>query len=257
MENFIPISMLGEFLGTLLLVILGNGVVFSVTHTKMMSNQSGRWILIVIGWALGVFTGALVALSLDSPAHLNPAVSIYNSIAFLNPNFLIYIPFQILGAISGQVILNFINYKHIIATASIDPNATKNAHYPTAAFNNKKDKATIYNFSYEFAGTFVLLLAIFAITRLDNTLVQMTSPFPFPITLVIMAIGVSLGGSTGYAINPARDLGPRIIYAMSRNLFSKKSNTELARNDWSYSWVPILAPSIAACIMGGLARIGI
>ena len=72
-----------------------------------------------------------------------------------------------------------------------------------------------------------------------------------------MAIGISLGGSTGYAINPARDLGPRIVYAISRDYFSKQANNELALNDWSYSWIPILAPSIAACIMGGLARIGV
>ena len=257
MQNFIPISILGEFLGTLLLVILGNGVVFSVTHTKMMSNQPGKWILVALGWGLGVFAGALIALALDSPAHLNPAVSIYGSVAFLNPNFLIYIPFQLLGAMVGQGILNFINYKHIIATAKDDPNATRGAHYPTPAFENKKDKAAIFNFSYEFIGTFVLLLAIFAISKLDTGFTQLTFPFPIPVSLVIMAIGISLGGSTGYAINPARDLGPRIVYAISRDYFSKKANNELALNDWSYSWIPILAPSIAACIMGGLARIGI
>lgn len=257
MQNFIPISILGEFLGTLLLVILGNGVVFSVTHTKMMSNQPGKWILVALGWGLGVFAGALIALALDSPAHLNPVVSIYSSIAFLNPNFLIYIPFQLLGAMVGQGILNFINYKHIIATAKDNPNATRGAHYPTPAFDNKKDKAAIFNFSYEFIGTFVLLLAIFAISKLDTGFAQLTFPFPIPVSLVIMAIGISLGGSTGYAINPARDLGPRIVYAISRDYFSKQANHELVLNDWSYSWIPILAPSIAACIMGGLARIGV
>ncbi len=257
MQNFIPISLLGEFLGTLLLVLLGNGVVFSVTHNKMMSNQPGKWILIALGWGLGVFVGALIALALDSPAHLNPVLSIYNSISNLDPIFLIYIPFQFLGAIAGQGILNFINYKHIIATAKKDPNATRGAHFPTAAFDNQKDKATIFNFSYEFIGTFVLLLGIFAIGRLNNVVSQTSFPFPVPVTLIIIAIGTSLGGSTGYAINPARDLGPRIVYAFSRNYFSKKANNEIALNDWSYSWIPVFAPSFAACIMGGLARIGI
>ncbi len=263
MQYFVPITLLGEFLGTLLIILIGNGVVYSTSHVKMFANQSGKWVLISLAWGLGVFTGAIVAQAFESGAQLNPAVSIYQSIHMLDATQLIYIPMQFLGAIFGQLILNFINYKHIIETANSDVYATRSAHCTNPAFDNKKDKVAIYNFSYELVGTFVLLLAIYAIELLpfhsssNSTEEIITGSFgPIPVSLVIMAIGMSLGSSTGYAINPARDLGPRIVYAVQRNYFSKKSQSTLIDANWSYSWVPVVAPIIASCIMGGLSRIG-
>ena len=248
----------GEFTGTMILILIGNGVCFSVSHAKMFANQPGKWAVISLGWGLAVFMGATVAWSIGNTNHINPAVSIWAAINELRPAILGYIPFQILGAMTGQLVLNFINWKFIMATAAIDPAATKSAHCTGPAFSNKEDRATIYNFAYEWVGTMVLISVILTLGRGNNANLATSSSQlwgPLPATLIVMGIGMALGSSTGYAINPARDLGPRLVYTMMRPLMMRKSGAELAKADWSYAWIPVVAPLTAGLLVGGFSWI--
>lgn len=245
---------IGELLGTMILIIIGNGVCFSVSHSKMFANQPGKWIVITLAWGLAVFSGVLVAGGLNAPGHLNPAVSIYDAISSKKALPLGFIPFQFVGAMIGQGILDFINWKFIIATAPEDKAATRSAHATTPAFGNVKDKATIFNFSYELVGTLVLLTLIFVIGRgLNDGTATIKGLSPLPVALVIMALGMSLGSATGYALNPARDLGPRIVYWLIKPLIEKRTNVQLVRVNWEYSWVPVIAPCLAGVIIGSFA----
>lgn len=241
---------LGEFLGTMILTILGNGVCYSVSHKKMFANQSGKWIVVALAWGLAVFSGSVIASSLNAPGHLNPAVSVYAAINAKDALILGYIPFQFLGAMFGQIILNFINWKFIIVSAYEDNAVTRSAHSTTPAFGNKKDKATIFNFSYELVGTLVLIAFVLATTLGSN---KLDSLGPIPVAFVIMALGMSLGSATGYALNPARDLGPRIVYFFTKQLIEKKTSVELVKPDWEYSWVPVIAPIVAGTIIGSFS----
>lgn len=252
------IQLLGEFLGTMILIILGNGVCYATSHSKMFANQPGKWIVIALGWGIAVMSGIIVAGAYNAPGHLNPAVSIYDFIGSLKEGqtiryiSLAFIPIQFAGAIVGQLILNFINWKFIMDTAHENNAATRGSHCTGPAFDNKKDKATIFNLSYEFVGTFILILVAWS---LGQGAWASSSFGPFPITLLIMGLGMSLGSATGYALNPARDLAPRIVYALSRGMMSKKAQVELVDANWSYAFVPVVGPILAGLLMGAFSLI--
>lgn len=242
--------LLSELVGTLILVMLGNGVVYSVSGKRMFANQPGKWIVIALGWGLAVLVGVITAkaISPDAVAHLNPAVTFFGAMSGKNAFLLAAIPMQFIGAILGQIVLDFINWKHIQES---DLGTVRGSHCTGPAFANK-EKATIFNFSYELVGTLMLVGILLALGKNGNATDYATWG-AMPVALLVMAIGVSLGSSTGYAINPARDLGPRLVYfVLERTLLAKRKDEWVGAN-WGYSWVPVIAPSVAGVIMGGIS----
>lgn len=225
---------IGELIGTALLILLGNGVVAGVV-LKGTKNENSGWLVITIGWALAVTMGVYVA-GQTSGAHLNPAVTIALAAAgkFEWANVGIYITAQMLGAILGAVLVWLQYLPHWEKTE--DP-AAKLAAFCTAP----AIRHTTGNLISEFLGTFVLLFGLMAIGA--NRFAEGLNPMA--VGALILAIGHSLGGTTGYAINPARDLGPRIAHAILP--IAGKGG-----NDWGYAWIPVVAP-IAGGIAGALA----
>ena len=216
---------IAELTGTAMLIILGDGVVANVILQKTKGNNGGL-ISITLGWAMAVFVGVYATASI-SGAHLNPAVTIaLASIGkfewALVPT---YLAAQLLGAMLGALIVWITYRQHFNAT---DDAATKLGVFCTSP----SIKSPVDNFLSEFIGTFVFILAILFITKSQNSLGSLDA---LPVALLVLAIGLSLGGTTGYAINPARDLGPRIMHA----LLPIKNK---GGSDWGYSWVPVLAP---------------
>lgn len=222
---------LGEFLGTAILIILGEGVVANVVLNKTKGNNSG-WIVITFGWAIAVFTGIFVA-SHFSKAHLNPAFTL--AAAYIGNGFgwadvPAYVGGQILGAMTGSLIV-WIAYK-------LHFNATADADLKLAVFcTSPAIRSTPNNLITEMIGTFILVFAALYIAAPASTLGALDA---LPVALVVLGVGLSLGGPTGYAINPARDLGPRIMHAILPIPGKRDS-------DWSYAWIPVLGP-----IMGGM-----
>jgi len=220
----------GELVGTFLLILLGNGVVANVVLGKTKGNNSG-WIVITFGWAMAVFTGVYVA-SRSSGAHLNPAVTF--ALAFLEKtpwdDVPIYIAGQMLGAMLGAFMVWVAYQQHFTAT---DDNAGKLAVFATGP----AIRSPLHNLLTEIIGTFVLIFGVLQIVAPSNSLGALDA---LPVALLVLGIGISLGGPTGYAINPARDLGPRIVHAL---LPMRKGSS-----DWGYSWIPILGPFIGALL---------
>ncbi|MBD5423438.1 MAG: aquaporin family protein [Mycoplasma sp.] len=245
METSLWMNIVGEFLGTFLLVFLGNGSCFSVNHRKMFANQPGKWIIVVFGWAAAAFIALFVSLSLGAPGNLNPAVSIYFS--FKDPIFLIYIVPQLMGAIIAQTFLYIMNYYFIkVELNSIDGNneATRASSCTNPVYNN--NEALLGNLLYEFMGTSVLMLVVF----IFNNFVILNQGNVIDITIVsisIISIGISVGSATGFAINPARDLGPRIVYQI---LLFTKYGKGLVNANWQYSWVPVVGSILAGVLFG-------
>src|SRR6478736_5337210 len=244
--------MLSEFLGTTILLLLGAGVVANVILPKT-KGFGGGWLLINFGWGLAVFTGVYVAYK--SGAHLNPAVTIglftadrpFYSVtgpegiltATIEPtvgNMFIYFGAQMIGAIIGAVLAFLAYKKHFDEDA---PGATKLAVFSTGP----EIRSYAWNFITEVIATFVLVFFVVASGKTPSGL------GPLAVALVVVAIGASLGGPTGYAINPARDLGPRIAHALLP-IRGKGSS------DWSYAWVPVLGPAVGG-ILGGLLAMAI
>jgi glycerol uptake facilitator protein len=229
---------IAEFIGTLILILLGNGVVANVVLKDTKGNNSG-WIVITTGWALAVFTGVVIA-GPYSGAHLNPAVTIGLAIAgkFAWARVPMFIVAQLLGAMAGSFLVWIMYKDHFVATN--EPGLKCAAFYTTPAIKNTK-----LNFISELLGTFVLLLAVFYITNgelgAEKTPIGLGSIGAIPVAFIVWAIGLSLGGTTGYAINPARDLGPRIVHSI---LPIKDKN----KDDWKYSWIPVCAPIAGATI---------
>lgn len=224
-------SFFGEFLGTMLLILLGNGVVANVVLNKTKGHNSG-WIVITFGWAMAVFIGVMVASSY-SFAHINPAVTLGMAIAgkMKISLVLIYMAGQLLGAFTGSVLAWLTYRSHFTAT---DDAAGKLAVFATGpAIRN-----TGSNLFTEIIGTFVLVFAVFHILPPVNSLGALDA---LAAGLVVFAIGMSLGGPTGYAINPARDLGPRIAHSILPIPGKGKS-------DWGYAWIPIVGPFIGAVL---------
>lgn len=216
---------LAEITGTALLIILGDGVVANVLLEKS-KGKNGGWISITFGWAIAVFTG-VYATAAASGGHLNPAVSLGFAVegSFdwgLVPS---YILAQIIGAMLGAVIVWLSYRQHFDETLDAD---AKLAVFCTApAIRNP-----FYNMITEIVGTFVLVLGALLLSKPDMKLGALDA---LPIALLVLGIGLSLGGPTGYAINPARDLGPRIVHAFVPIKGKRDS-------DWGYAWVPILGP---------------
>ena len=215
-----------ELIGTMIMIILGNGVVANVVLPKTKGNDSGL-IVIAIGWGIAVFTGAYVA-SHGSKAHLNPAITIAMA-AFSDfswEDVPVYIAGQFAGAMIGALVV-WITYRQ-----HFEP-SLKLAVFSTAP----AIRHSVNNFITEVVGTFILVFGILFMTKSSSSLGSLDS---LPVTLLVLGIGLSLGGPTGYAINPARDLGPRIMHAILP--IKNKGNS-----DWGYSWIPVIAP-----IVGGL-----
>jgi glycerol uptake facilitator protein len=231
-----------EFIGTIFLILLGNGVVANVVLTGTKGNGSG-WIVITTGWALAVFAGVVIA-GPYSGAHLNPAVTIGLAVAgkFDWSQALPFIGAQLTGAMTGAFLVWLMYKDHFKATKDAGLKAA--AFYTAPAIRNPT-----LNFISEAIGTFVLLFAVFYFTNAqlgdEKTPIGLGSIGAIPVAFIVWAIGLSLGGTTGYAINPARDLGPRIVY----NLLPFKDKS---KNDWKYAWVPVLGPVLGASIAAGL-----
>jgi glycerol uptake facilitator protein len=225
MSNF-----LSEFIGTALLIILGNGVVANVVLQKTKGNNSG-WIVITFGWAIAVFVAVFVASK--SGAHLNPAVSL--ALAYLDKlawaDVPIYIAAQFAGAIIGSAVVYITYVQHFDATEDKDAKLAVFCNSPAI-------RSTLPNLVTEIIGTFILVFAILFITK---GTVGLGSLDALPVALLVFGIGLSLGGPTGYAINPARDLGPRIAHF----ILPIKNKRD---SDWRYSWIPVIGPIVGALL---------
>lgn len=231
-----------ELIGTMFLILLGNGVVANVVLTGTKGHNSG-WIVITTGWALGVFAGVVIA-GPYSGAHLNPAVTIALAIAgqFAWAKVPMYIAAQFIGAMLGAFLVFLMYRDHFFTTKD---QGTKAAVFCTSpAIANP-----ISNIISEVIGTFVLLFVIFYFTKADmgpnKTPIGLGSLGALPVSLLVWAIGLSLGGTTGYAINPARDLGPRIMHAIL-------PIPEKGSSGWHYAWVPVVGPIIGSAVAAGL-----
>jgi glycerol uptake facilitator protein len=220
---------LGEFLGTMILILLGNGVVAGVCLKGTKSEGAG-WLVITTAWALAVVMGVYVA-GQASGAHLNPAVTVAlaASGSFEWAQVPIYIAAQMLGAIVGACLV-YLQYKPHYAMT--EDQGSKLATFATAP----AVRDTTSNLIGEFIGTFVLMFGLSAIGA--NKFAEGVNPLA--VGVLISVIGLSLGGTTGYAINPARDLGPRIAHAFLP--ISGKGSS-----DWGYAWIPVVGP-----ILGGI-----
>lgn len=239
-----------EVIGTMMLVLFGNGVVANVVLARTKGNDSG-WIVISAGWGIAVFVGAFCANEF-SGAHLNPAVSVAMAIAgklsIVETGG--YIVAQFIGAIIGAALVYFFYREHFNVTDDAD---AKLACFCTAPNIRKSTQA----FFCEVVGTFALILPIFLMAT--PSLIQGDAPADsdpllglgslglLPVGLLVFGIGLSLGGTTGYAINPARDLGPRLVHA----LLPIKDKRD---SDWTYAWVPVIGPMLGAALAALLYR---
>ncbi len=229
-----------EFLGTMILVLLGDGVVANVC-LKGTKGNAGGWIVITMGWGLAVFTAVAIAGEF-SGAHINPAVTIALAAAgkFAMAKVPLFLAAQFLGGAAGAFLVWLFYKDHY--DASTDPGAILGTFATGPAIRNP-----MRNVLCEGIGTFVLLLAVLyascpTFTSGDEEIkVGMGCLGAIPVALVVMGIGLSLGGTTGYAINPARDLGPRLIH----QLVPIKNK---GASDWTYSWVPIVGPVLGALL---------
>lgn len=229
---------IAEIIGTMLLILLGNGVVANVVLKDTKGNNGG-WIVITTGWALGVFVGVVVA-GPYSGAHINPAVTI--GLALVNKfawsSVPLYILAQFIGAMTGACLVWLVYKDHYNKTE--DQGAILATFSTGPAIRNP-----LSNIISEIIGTFVLIITILYFTnpciKATDTLIGLGSVGAIPVAFLVWVIGLSLGGTTGYAINPARDLGPRIMHSILPIKTKGKS-------DWSYSWIPVTGPIIGAAL---------
>ena len=241
-------TFLAELLGTMLLIVLGDGVVANVVLNKTKGQSSG-WIVITVGWGVAVAM-AVYAVGRLSGAHLNPAVTVALAAtgSFSWAEVPSYIAAQTLGAFLGGVIVWLAYLPHWSATANPGDKLAVFCTGPAI-------RATGPNLITEIIGTAVLLFGILAIAANAQTLskagdVDLTLVFsrglqPLLVGVLVLGIGVSLGGPTGYAINPARDFGPRLAHAILP--IAGKGGS-----DWGYAWIPIIGP-----LIGGIAGAGL
>ncbi len=229
---------MAELIGTMLLILLGNGVVANVLLNDTKGHNSG-WIVITTAWGLAVYIGVVVA-GPYSGAHLNPAVTIGLAIGGKFPwaNVLPYIAAQMLGAFLGAFLVWLMYFDHFKRTNKPD--------YILAVFcTGPAIRNYVSNIVSELIGAFVLVFTVFYIAGAQitptKTPIGLGSVGALPVALLVWVIGRSLGGTTGYAINPARDLGPRIIHFI---LPIKNKGT----SDWKYAWIPVLGPIAGAAI---------
>lgn len=234
MEVSLLVQCLFEFIGTFVLVLLGCGVVACVSLRKSKGEGAG-WVVVTLAWGLAVMCGVLIAGPYTG-AHLNPAVTLGLAAAGKFPweYVLPYIVSQITGGILGAVIVYVFYKDHFDATAETETKLGVFATIP--AIKNYRR-----NMICEIVGTFILVLVILFMGDKENSSeVGLGSVGALPVALLVVVIGMSLGGTTGYAINPARDLGPRIAHAILP--IKGKGSSQ-----WCYSWVPIVGP-----LLGGV-----
>ena len=240
-----------EFIGTMMLVLFGNGGVANVLLARTKGFASG-WIVITAGWGIAVFIGAFCSQEY-SGAHINPAVTLA---MVLSDNLDVteagwYIAAQMLGAMTGAVIVYLFYREHFNVT---DDKDAKLACFSTAPNIRNLPQA----FFCEVIGTFALILPIFLLvdpslvhesgTQSSSSVLGLGSIGLLPVGMLVFGIGLSLGGTTGYAINPARDLGPRLMHAILPIRGKRDS-------DWGYAWVPVLGPLAGAVLAAAVHRI--
>ncbi|NUO82071.1 aquaporin family protein [candidate division KSB1 bacterium] len=226
---------LGELLGTALLVLLGDGVVANVVLKDTKGSNSG-WIVITFGWAMAVFVAVFVVAGV-SGAHLNPAVTIALAVAeqFAWAKVPAYMLAQMLGGALGALLV-WLQYKDHFAKT--DNREGKLAVFCTAP----QIRNTLSNLLSEIIGTFVL---VFGVLAMVTPTVGLGALNALPVALLVLAIGLSLGGTTGYAINPARDLAPRVMHYLLPIPNKRDSN-------WGYAWIAVAGP-----VLGGLLAAGV
>ena len=231
MNNF-----LFELIGTAFLILLGDGVVANVVLNKTKGNNGG-WIVITLGWSIAVFVGVFVSAA-QSGAHLNPAVTIGLAVADKFDWALVptYIAGQFTGAMIGAFLVWVTYKKHFDETADADAKL--------AVFCNSPAIPNIpFNLATEIIGTFALVFGVLYIAgaHINDVEVKLGSLDALPVALLVLGIGLSLGGPTGYAINPARDLGQRIMHFI---LPIKDKGS----SGWGYSWIPVVGPVIGGIL---------
>jgi len=227
-------DILFEFIGTAILILFGGGVCANMS-LKDTKGKNGGWVVIAFGWGLGVFVAAFIAAPF-SGAHLNPAVTIGLAIAGgFTGNILGYCIAQLLGAMLGACLVYVMYKPHFDAEENPDVKLGIFCTGPAI-------KAIFYNFLSEVIGTFVLIFGILMVGGAEIA-------GPLPVALIIVAIGMSLGGTTGYAINPARDLGPRLVHFLLPIKGKRNSN-------WGYAWIPVVAP-IVGCALAALLYLAV
>jgi glycerol uptake facilitator protein len=233
----------GEFMGTMVLILLGDGVVAGVLLKKSKAENSG-WMVITAAWAFAVMCGVFTAIACGSPeAHLNPAVTL--AIALKTGDYSRLLPFalaQLLGAFVGATLVWLHYLPHWAETS--EPEFKRGAFCTIPAI-----RSAGANFFSEVLGTFVLIFVISAIFSKQVASAGIAPGLgPFLVGSLVWGIGLSLGGTTGYAINPARDLGPRIAHALLP-IAGKGAS------DWGYAWIPIAGPLVGGALAGWLVRV--
>ena len=235
--------LLGEFLGTMVLILLGDGVVAAVLLKRSKAEGSG-WMVVTAGWAFAVMAGVFTAIACgSSAAHLNPAVTM--GFAVRDGNFAKFVPYlaaQMLGAIAGATLVWLHYSPHWKETP--DASAKLGCFCTAPAI-----RSTVPNLLSEIIATFVLVFVVGAIFSKN---VAATGPAaglgPYLVGSLVWGIGLSLGGPTGYAINPARDLGPRIAHAILP--IAGKGGS-----DWGYAPIPVIGPLLGGVLAGLLLRV--
>ena len=228
----------GELMGTMVLILLGNGVVANVSLKNTYGNGGGL-IAITTGWAFAVTIGIFVSTFFGSAdAHLNPAVTVGFAVSTGDfSKVSTYIPAQLIGAFLGATLVWLQYLPHWGATTD---QGTKLGSFSTSPAM----PSTLANVTSEVIGTMVLIVGVNAFSSVG----QIATGFgPYLVGVLVWAIGLSLGGSTGYAINPARDLAPRLAHAILPIAGKGSSN-------WGYAWVPVVAPIIGAILAGLLVK---
>ncbi|MCY4161035.1 MAG: aquaporin family protein [Flavobacteriaceae bacterium] len=232
--------LIGELVGTFFLLLLGTGVVANVLLNKTKASSQTQWLIITCAWGLAVFVGVYISAP-SSGAHINPAITLALAIAgkfswSLVPGYLLS---QLLGAMAGSWVAYLVYIEHYRITDN--ENIVRGSFCTAPAIRHK-----VNNLFSELVGTFVLVIGVLFIAGPSMTIsdAQVTnfglgSLDALPVALLVWVIGMALGGTTGYAINPARDFGPRLVY----QLIPRKNKSA----DWNYSWIPILGP-----LLGGL-----
>ncbi|WP_310571156.1 MIP/aquaporin family protein [Gemmatimonas sp.] len=240
-----PSTALGEFVGTLVLILLGNGVVAGVLLEKSKANGAG-WMVITAGWAFAVLCGVLVAVGLGAPGELNPAGTLANVVTGTRtvPDALAHVAAQMAGAIVGATLVWLHYLPHWRETR--DQGAILACFCTAPAI-----RSAVPNLISEIIGTMVLVLVASAIgTAGASGASPATNLGPALVGALVWGLGLSLGGPTGYAINPARDLGPRLAHAILP--IAGKGG-----NDWGYAWIPVVGPlaggALAALLWSALS----
>jgi glycerol uptake facilitator protein len=233
---------IAEFIGTAILLLLGSGIVANVSLSKTKGFDQTPLITITTAWGFAVFIAAYITGQF-SGAHLNPAVTIGLVVAgkFSSELMIGYIIAQVLGAMLGSWLTYLFYIDHYRSTT--DESKVMGSFCTSPAIRNFKN-----NFFSEFLATFILIFGILYIVEPNIIVEGLDANFgigslgALPVGILVWVIGLGLGGTTGYAINPARDLGPRIIY----QLIPRKNKI----SDWAYSWIPIFGPSLGALVAG-------